>query len=536
MADVRELRSSVGVFAAEVGEPLAAWQVAALGLDARTTVIVAPRQSGKSRSLAVVALHRAFREPGHRALVVSAGEEASRRLLAEVRRAAAGSPLLSGSVVDETLGLLTLTNGSEVRSLPASERQIRGWSVDTLLVDEAGLISDDLLLGAALPTTAARPDARVVLAGSANVAAGAFFDHAMLGERGSEHVRTFRWSLEDCSWISPSVVEAARESMSELRFGAEFLGVFAGSADALFPRSALDRVTVDFVPDRLEAMRGPARVFAGCDWGATTDHSALVALGRLPVEADGPVFGVRCAHAWPSGHPLPGVVEEIAGSPAAFDVVSAERNGLGEGCCQMLWSSLARRSYFQGGAPRPREFFVINEFESEEETAARARRFRPAPGTFHTVKRGVVTSAAMKAAMYGALRLLVDRERLLISASSEDLLRELLLLRVELTPTTDRIEASSGHDDLADALALSLGPYRVGDGSWRTMVGDLARPGVPGPVTVAQPSADLVDGPGGLRVPRRPAWMSVRGEGITTPGEVQQSDETEDPEWTMRRP
>jgi len=32
---------------------------------------------------------------------------------------------------------LVLSNGSELRSVPQSERAVRGWSVDTLLIDEA---------------------------------------------------------------------------------------------------------------------------------------------------------------------------------------------------------------------------------------------------------------------------------------------------------------------------------------------------------------------------------------------------------------
>ena len=126
-----------------------------------------------------------------------------------MRGIATGSPLLRGSVVDETAGLLTLSNGSEVRSVPASERQIRGWAVDLLLIDEAALVSDDLILGAAFPTTAARPDARIVMASSATTAAGAFYDHVMLGRQGAEHVRAFAWSLSDAPWISATVIEAA---------------------------------------------------------------------------------------------------------------------------------------------------------------------------------------------------------------------------------------------------------------------------------------------------------------------------------------
>lgn len=513
------LRSSLPAFADAVECPLADWQAASLTLETRTTVIVGSRQCGKSRSLSVLALWWAFRLERQRVLIVSSGDDGARRLLAEARRIAVGSKLLAGSVVDESGGLLTLSNGSEIRSVSASERAIRGWSTDLLLCDEAALISDDLLLGAALPTTAARPDARVVLAAAANVNQGAFYDHAMLGERGSEHVRTHYWWIKDCDWISASAEAALRESMSELRAGAELDNQFAGGADALFPRKVLDNVTVDFVPDRLESMGGSARLMVGNDWGASSDLSTLVALGRLPVSFDdddagadrGSVLGVRCAKAWPPAYPLPKVVAEIAASPAAYDTVSSERNGLGEPCTQMLWSALARRSYFQGGAPLRPAWFVLNDFEDPADTAKRARRFRQARGTFTTMKRGIHTTSAVKSAIYSTLRLLVNRERLLISSSSTDLLRELLLLRVQLTPAgNEAIDASSGHDDLADALALSLAPYRSADDSIRTVVGDLLRPGVPS-VPTAAPGGDWVAGPGGMRVPRRPQWLSVRG-------------------------
>jgi hypothetical protein len=533
MADLQALIGDVGAFGEAVGCALAGFQSPALGLDVRTSVVVAPRQSGKSRSLAVVGLWRAFREREHRVLIVSAGEEASRRLLAEVRSIASRSPLLRGSVVDELAGLLTLTNGSEVRSVPASERQIRGWTVDTLLVDEAGLVSDELLLGAALPTTAARADARILLAGSANVAAGAFYDHATLGEAGSEHVRTFRWSLADCPWISASAIAAARESMSELRFRAEFEGIFAGSDDALFPRSVLDRVTVDYLPDRLDGMLGPARVLGGCDWGATRDRCAHVAIGRLARER---VFAVRCAVAWPSGHPLHQVVGEIVASPAHYDALNSEANGIGEGCTQMLWRGILSRPFDAGGGVRRDPGLVmVNDGGEHAGDPFAPRRERPPrlprPLGFVTERRRVVTSARMKAAVWSAIRLLVDQDRLLFSASSEALLRELLMLRVDLTASgVEKIEAGSGHDDLADSLGLAATPYKRRDGSWGCRLADLAELELrdrlpPARVPLAVATGEEVDGPG-RRVLRRPAWASVRGPEVTLPAGVDLTDPT----------
>lgn len=542
MPDVRTMRSSLPAFAEEVGRPLAPWQAAALELERRTTVCVAPRQSGKSRSLAVLALWRAFRQAGHRVLIVSAGEEAARRLLAEVRAIAVGSPLLSGSVLDEQAALVTLTNGAEVRSVPASSRQIRGWSVDTLLLDEAALIADELLLDAAMPTTAARPDARVVMASSATSASGAFYDFAMRGEAGSEHVRTFRWALSDADWIAPSVVAAARESMSELRFRAEYEGVFASGADALFSRAALDRVTADFLHDELEAMRGPARVLAGCDWGATTDRSALVAIGRLP----GPDrrFAVRCAKRWPAGHPLSAVTAEIAASPAHLDTLASETNGLGLPVSQELERRLASRAPEAGGGRRRGGPVMVDVEDVLMPKRRRRRPLLPLPGEPRPFSSRVIlchTSAASKAAGYGALRLLVDHELLLLPASATDLLRELLLLRVDLTPSgTERIEApGSAVDDLADALLLSTVPYRSRrDGRWRTVLGDLCSPGQ----ALHEPRVDLaaleglatVATGGGVEVPRTPVWASVRGPEVTVPPAAVR----EDPEtayWRRQR-
>lgn len=180
---LKAARDDLGVFAELVGRPLTPWQLEALRLEQRVTAVVGGRQLGKSRCLTVVGLHRAFRRPNQRVLIVCPGEESGKRQLADVRQVAS-TALLAGSVVDEQASLVRLSNGSEIRCVPASEKQIRGQSNDLVLVDEAAYITDDLLLGAAFPTTAARPDARIVLMSSPNGTEGAFFDYFTRGVNG----------------------------------------------------------------------------------------------------------------------------------------------------------------------------------------------------------------------------------------------------------------------------------------------------------------------------------------------------------------
>src|SRR3954447_23505905 len=105
-------REDAAVFAeALVGAPLWPHQLEVAQSSARYRVICAGRQVGKSRLLAVLALHHAFSRARSLVLVVSSGDRAAKRLLEEVAALALGSPLLAGSVVDESLSAVVLSNG-----------------------------------------------------------------------------------------------------------------------------------------------------------------------------------------------------------------------------------------------------------------------------------------------------------------------------------------------------------------------------------------------------------------------------------------
>lgn len=234
---VRDARDNLNVFAAVAGQPLELFQFEALQLRKRTTCLVAPRQCGKSTSLAMLALWWGFRKPSQGVLIVSASDESAKRTLAKVSRIAASSPLLTRSVVDDQKSKVVLSNGSEIASVPASERQIRSQSVDLLIIDEAaqvaGIDGGRLIMGAALPTTMARPEARIVLASSPLGRAGYFYEQAMAGERGAATIETFRWRLSQARWITPEVVASLREQIPDLLMQqAEIDGEFVDLAGA----------------------------------------------------------------------------------------------------------------------------------------------------------------------------------------------------------------------------------------------------------------------------------------------------------------
>jgi hypothetical protein len=527
VADWEAVRSDPLAFADVVGVELSDFQADAirapvLGEGPTFVAVVAPRQTGKSQSLAVAAAWAAVRRRGCRVLIVSSAEDRARALLDRVRGILA-APELRASVTEDGVAAVRLTNGSAVESVSASERAIRGRTVDLLVLDEAALMPDDLIEGAALPTVLAT-EGRVLMASSARVAQGTFYDVVSAGDSGDPDVRTVRWSLRDAGFLSASKVESIRARMAGVRARAELDGVFAGGADLLLG-NLVDKAVADVRAPGLEGLAaGDARVWAGVDWAASAggDHSALVAVGRVP-EAGERRFLVAAAHRWPSGYPLvgePSVIGEIVGCGVPFGRLLAERNGLGEACVQELGRRLADREPEVGGGTVSRRApdvwrDVMDRGSWDADVQLTGLRERAG---FSTRFGALFTTAEMKAAVFSALRLMIERGSLVIPASCSELIRELSLLQVELTAGgSERIEASVGRDDLAHALAFALCPYKAHKGRWRVALLERADPHAEVPTASLGDPGELVSTGGGVSVPRCPVVMSVDGAEVTVP-------------------
>lgn len=324
---VRKFRDDYGFFCQSVGHPRTSFQLDAMRLDCRQTVVVAPRQCGKSESLSLLALWWAFRQSNQLVMVVSASETAAVRLLGTIRDFCT-HPLLKDAVVDETMTRLVLSNGSRILSMPASEKAIRGWSVDLLIVDEAAFIPDDILLSAALPTTTARPDARIVLSSTPWGDAGAFYTMAMTGfDKAVTHTQTFQWRLLDAPWITQATIETARNTLPPLRFRAEYEGEFVISGDAYFSREDILACTADY-PLVTEGHGMPVK--CGLDWGRQQDAHAIALLG---VADDYGVNGepiVVVPYIETSRRPYAAQVDEVVRLARDWDMeVATETNGVG---------------------------------------------------------------------------------------------------------------------------------------------------------------------------------------------------------------
>jgi hypothetical protein len=128
-------------FAVSLGIVPDEWQVQVLASEHPRKILCCGRQTGKSTVAAILAIHKALTQPGSTVLVVAPGERQAKLLFSKALSLyrQAGYPLPAHS---ERRTGLELSNGSVIEALPAVERTTRGYSVDLLLVDEAGAVPD----------------------------------------------------------------------------------------------------------------------------------------------------------------------------------------------------------------------------------------------------------------------------------------------------------------------------------------------------------------------------------------------------------
>lgn len=440
VSDLRRASTDPGAFGELVlGRPLWAHQLEFARSKARYRVVCAGRQVGKSTGVAVVALHEAATRPGILVLLVSAGEEASKRLLAECVGLASGSELLRGSLTDDSKSSLTLSNGSRILSVPASERQIRGWPVDLLILDEAGFIGQDIWR-AAEPAIIARPGSRVVLLSSPWGASDHFFRR--LWNRGKDtpdaFVESWHWPSTVSPLVDKGLLEQIRENENDEYFRREYLAEWTDEAGAYLTEAEIESCVADYQltsPEEIEFwLDRPFKAAAGIDWGMARDANAAVLVSVLEDHGlnrerlgDDLLFFIPWLEAR-SGWAYSDFIERVVniGKRYHLRAIISETNGVGA--------------------------YPTTELE---------RRTREAD--LDSWVYPVVTDVRRKQSGFGKLKGLLQQRRIVLPRYPE-LLKQLRCLQYEQLPTGNiriAVPDNLGHDDIAMALMQAISSVRV---------------------------------------------------------------------------
>jgi hypothetical protein len=191
---------------------------------------VCSRQSGKSTTAALLALHSALYRPASLVLLVAPSLRQAGELFhkfAGLRDRLDPAPALEA----DNAFSCAFANGSRVLSLPGSEATVRGFSAPSLIVeDEAARVPDDLYRSIR-PMLATTTTGRLILLSTPNGQQGHFWQEWSDG--GPDWRRTMV-TADQVSRIPPEFLAAERRALGDLWFRAEYFCEFLASANQVF--------------------------------------------------------------------------------------------------------------------------------------------------------------------------------------------------------------------------------------------------------------------------------------------------------------
>jgi hypothetical protein len=217
------------MFAQSLGITLDPWQRELMLSTEKRIILNCARQTGKTQTVALMALHYALNNPRALVLVLSPSLRQSGELFKKIIGfyKDLGKPVPSDI---ETALTLQLRNRSRIVALPGKEQTVRGFSgVDILLIDEASQTDPDLYF--AVRPMLAVSDGRLILLSTPRGKRG-FFYHEW--SEGGPSWKRIMITAEQCPRISKDFLEESRLAMGDFWYESEFCCQFRDNVEQYF--------------------------------------------------------------------------------------------------------------------------------------------------------------------------------------------------------------------------------------------------------------------------------------------------------------
>jgi hypothetical protein len=223
-------------FASELGFICDNWQAMVLRSNSKRILLNCSRQSGKSSTAAILALHETLYHAKRLVLLISPSLRQSNELFRKVTDFSNKLPTKPKLIEDNKLSC-TFENYSRIVSLPSSEATIRGFSGANLIIeDESARVSDDLYR--AIRPMLAVSDGRLILMSTPFGKRGHYYHEWTEGDEWEK----VEIKADDCSRISRDFLESERRSLGDWWFKQEFMCEFMESADSAFRNDDIQRM------------------------------------------------------------------------------------------------------------------------------------------------------------------------------------------------------------------------------------------------------------------------------------------------------
>jgi hypothetical protein len=236
------------------------WQAQLLRSTAPRIAINAARQSGKTTTVAVLALHLSLYVPEALTLLVSPSMRQSRLVFDRVMAFLRMLEPVERLEEDNRLSAM-LANGSRIVSLPGESKTTRGYSGPALVVEDEASRVDDAIQAVIRPMLAVS-GGRLILMSTPAGRRGHFYT-AMTGD--DDEWERITITAAQCPRITKEFLAKEFKALGDLQYRQEFECEFIDDATAAFATDMVERALDDFEPFLPQTLTRPE---GGAPWTA----------------------------------------------------------------------------------------------------------------------------------------------------------------------------------------------------------------------------------------------------------------------------
>jgi len=280
------------------------------------------RQSGKTTTIAIKAIHFALTNEGVTILITSPSLRQSMIMFNRIHNLIYTNPTRN-QVTRATRTIIQFKNQSQIIALPASENLLRGYTAHMIICDEAAFMPEELITNVIFPMISTTNGYAIFL--STPWGRNHFFYRAFMNPNYSTH----RVKSTECPLIKKEFLQEMQRNMTEDAFKREYLAEFTESSTAFFSqdliRSCIDP-ELEFLTT-LQTSIPPGEYYGGADFGKLEDHSVLTIL-----QHKGNLLKLIYLHEFPIDTPYTNVIGHIVQADKKFNFhkILIDQTGVGE--------------------------------------------------------------------------------------------------------------------------------------------------------------------------------------------------------------
>lgn len=305
-------------------------------------LFVAGRQVGKSRAAAWLAIWHAVTHEESLVLILAKAQRQSMELFRTLKREMRMSDASDEwGVPRETQTEVEFDNGSRILCLPTGTdgANIRGYSADLLMVDEAAFVPEAIFQEVLMPMLAVEhedEENQFVMTSTPLGKKGFFYNRFDDARRAMQKDEDPRYHVthaktEDNPYVKPKFIVEQENALSPMQFKQEILGKFVEASDAYF---TTEEVLHDEVALNRFVQKSTQECYLGADIAHTGDDSSVF----ISMDGDGNVYDVLEIE----NQKLTGAMQKIRDLDSVnnYDKIMVDATGMGQGVVDQLEEDL----------------------------------------------------------------------------------------------------------------------------------------------------------------------------------------------------